>query len=86
MRGKDEQKLDVFSYISPEPRVPRDHPLRLLRAMTDEALQELKPQFDKLYAKTGRPSTKPARWQSRFVTIMAFGCSLVFAVTPQSVE
>jgi hypothetical protein len=42
MRGKDEQQLDVFSYISPEQRVPQDHPLRLLRAMTDEALQQLK--------------------------------------------
>ena len=39
MRGKDEQQLDVFSYISPEQRVPQDHPLRSLRAMTDEALR-----------------------------------------------
>jgi len=35
MRGKDEQQLDMFSYISPEQRVPQDHPLRSLRAMTD---------------------------------------------------
>ncbi len=56
MRGKDEQQLDVFSYISPEQRVPQDHPLRSLRAMTDEALQQLQPRFNKLYAKTGRPS------------------------------
>src|SRR5579862_38519 len=32
MRGQDEQQLDVFSYISPEQRVPQDHPLRPLRA------------------------------------------------------
>jgi len=56
MRGKDEQQLDVFSYISPEQRVPQDHPLRSLRAMTDEALQQLRPRFNSLYAKTGRPS------------------------------
>jgi IstB-like ATP binding protein len=37
MRGKDEQQLDVFSYISPEQRVPQDHPLRSLRAMTAAA-------------------------------------------------
>ncbi len=55
MRGNDEQQLDVFSYISPEQRVPQDHPLRSLRAMTDEALRELRPRFNKLYAKTGRP-------------------------------
>ena len=53
MRGKDEQQLDVFSYISPEQRVPQDHPLRPLRAMTDEALRELQPRFHKLYSKTG---------------------------------
>src|SRR5881296_3292361 len=61
MRGKDEQQLDAFSYISPEQRVPQDHPLRPLRAMTDEALRELQPRFNKLYAKTGRPSIAPEK-------------------------
>src|SRR5580658_9391014 len=61
MRGKDEQQLDVFSYISPEQRVPHDHPLRPLRVMTDEALQQLQPRFSKLYAKTGRPSIAPEK-------------------------
>jgi transposase len=61
MRGKDEQQLDVFSYISPEQRVPQDHPLRPLRAMTDEALQQLQPRFNRLYAKTGRPSIAPEK-------------------------
>ena len=50
MRGKDEQQFDVFSYVSPERRVPQDHPWRALRVMTDEALRE--PRFNKLYAKT----------------------------------
>jgi transposase len=61
MRGKDEQQLDVFSYVSPEQRVPQDHPLRSLRAMTDEALRDLQPRFNKLYAKTGRPSIAPEK-------------------------
>jgi len=61
MRGKDEQQLDVFSYVSPEQRVPQDHPLRPLRVMTDEALRELQPRFNKLYAKTGRPSMAPEK-------------------------
>ena len=60
MRGKDEQQLDVFSYVSPEQRVPHDHPLRSLRAMTDEALRELQPRFNKLYATTG-PSIAPEK-------------------------
>src|SRR5213075_3173696 len=61
MRGKDEQQLDVFSYVSPEQRVPQDHPLRPLRVMTDKALRELQPRFNKLYAKTGRPSIAPEK-------------------------
>lgn len=61
MRGKDEQQLDVFSYVSPEQRVPQDHPLRSLRAMTDDALRDLQPRFNKLYAKTGRPSIAPEK-------------------------
>jgi transposase len=61
MRGQDEQQLDVFSYVSPEQRVPQDHPLRPLRVMTDEALRELQPRFRQLYAKTGRPSIAPEK-------------------------
>src|SRR6202521_1346040 len=61
MRGDDKQQLDVFSYVSPEQRVPQDHPLRPLRVMTDEALQQLRPRFNKLYAKTGRPSIAPEK-------------------------
>src|SRR6202790_567948 len=61
MRGKDEQQLDAFSYVSPEQRVPQNHPLRPLRVMTDEALRELQPRFNKLYAKTGRPSIAPEK-------------------------
>jgi len=61
MRGKDEQQLDVFSYVNPEQRVPQDHPLRSLRAMTDEALRDLQSRFNQLYAKTGRPSIAPEK-------------------------
>jgi transposase len=60
MRGKDEQQLDVFSYVSPEQRVPQDHPLRSLRAMTDQALHQLRPRFN-YCTKTGRPSIAPEK-------------------------
>ena len=49
----------MFSYLSPEQRVPADHPLRAIRAMVDEVLRQLSPQFDRLYAKIGRPSIAP---------------------------
>src|SRR6266702_4332548 len=67
MRGNDEQQLDVFSYISPEERVPQDHPLRPLRFMTDEALQQLQPRFNNLYAKIGRPSIAPEKLLRAFL-------------------
>lgn len=59
MRGDDEQSGHLFSYLSPEQRVPADHPLRAIRQMTDEALRALSPQFEAIYAKTGRPSVPP---------------------------
>jgi transposase len=59
MRGTDQQQSHVFSYISPEQRVRKDHPLRPIRAMVDEILKQLSPQFNKMYAKVGRPSIPP---------------------------
>jgi len=61
MRGDDRQQAAIFSYISPEQRVPPDHPLRPIRQMVDEILHGLSPQFDALYARTGRPSIAPER-------------------------
>ena len=59
MRGSDQQQSHVFSYISPEQRVRSDHPLRPIRTMVDEILKQLSPQFDRMYAKVGRPSIPP---------------------------
>ena len=59
MRGSDQQQSHVFSYISPEQRVRKDHPLRPIRTMVDEILKQLSPQFNKMYAKVGRPSIPP---------------------------
>lgn len=61
MRGDDRQQAAMWSYISPEARVPQDHPLRPIRQMVDEVLQELSPQFGALYAQTGRPSIPPEK-------------------------
>src|ERR1700747_3912599 len=59
MRGTDQQQGHVFSYISPEQRVRKDHPLRPIRTMVDKVLKELSPEFDKMYSKVGRPSIPP---------------------------
>src|SRR5712672_1123333 len=59
MRGTDQQQGHVFSYISPEQRVRKDHPLRPIRVMVDKVLKELSPEFNKMYSKVGRPSIPP---------------------------
>src|ERR1700723_1423224 len=61
MRGDDMRQEGMFSYISPEKRVPADHPLRPIRKMVDEILKEMSPQFAKLYSEVGRPSIAPER-------------------------
>ena len=61
MRGADHQQSGMFSYISAERRVPKDHPLRAIRAMADAALRELGPCFATLYASYGRPSIAPEK-------------------------
>src|SRR3974390_3233517 len=61
MRGTDQQQNQMFSYLSPETRVRKDHPLRAIRAMVDEVLRALSPQFDRMYASEGRPSIAPEK-------------------------
>ena len=61
MRGMDHQQSHMFSYLSPEARVRKDHPLRAIRAMVDEVLRALSPQFDRMYAREGRPSIAPEK-------------------------
>src|SRR5215510_8063451 len=56
MRGDHKQQAPMWSYISPEQRIPQDHPLRPLRPLVDAVLKDLSPGFSRLYAKTGRPS------------------------------
>jgi transposase len=51
----------MFSYLSPEDRVPADHPLRSIRLMVDDALKALSPAFKRLYSEFGRPSIPPEK-------------------------
>jgi len=61
MRGDDQQQSELYSYISPEQRVPSDHPLRALRPRVDTILKRLSPRFDAMYAEGGRPSIAPEK-------------------------
>src|SRR3989442_4165901 len=51
----------MFSYLSPETRVRKDHPLRAIRVMVDEVITRLSPRFDAMYARVGRPSIPPEK-------------------------
>src|SRR5450631_2718824 len=70
MRGDDQQQNHMFSYLSPEMRVRKDHPLRAIRNMVDEVLAQLSGRFDTMYARVGRPSIAPEK-------LLAGGPSLV---------
>ncbi len=59
MRGTDRTQSKMFRYVSPEARIPEDHPLRATREMTNRALARLDRKFRKLYSHTGRPSVPP---------------------------
>jgi transposase len=61
MRGIDYQQSSAFSYLSPEERVPANHPLRPIREMIDAALAKLSPVFARIYSITGRPSIAPEK-------------------------
>jgi transposase len=51
----------MYSYLSPEERVRKDHPLRAIREQTDEIFRRMSPLFDAMYAEGGRPSIAPEK-------------------------
>ena len=61
MRGEDRQQVTMFSYVSPERRVPQDHPVRVIWVLSDAALQRLSGRFAQMYSRVGRPSIAPEK-------------------------
>ena len=61
MRGEVSPQEAMFSYVSPERRVPTEHPLRRIKADADQALRAISAELDGLYGSTGRPSIAPER-------------------------
>jgi transposase len=61
MRGADRPTGKLFSYASPDSRVPQDHPLRAIRLLVNAALERLSAAFAAIYADTGRPSIPPEK-------------------------
>ena len=61
MRGGDTRTGELFSYVDLEARVRRDHPLRAIRVIVNEALAALEREFASLYSPLGRPSIPPEK-------------------------
>jgi transposase len=59
MRGDDQRRDGLFSYVRLGSRIPANHPLRLIRRFADEALTALDAGFAVLYSENGLPSILP---------------------------
>ena len=73
MRGGFLDQGGMFSYISPEARVPPNHPLRKVRELVRDVLGELNRGLDKLYASEGRPSIPPEQLLSALLLQVFYG-------------
>jgi transposase len=73
MRGAFEDQGGLFSYISPEARIPASHPLRKIREFVREVLGELNHSLGKLYASEGRPSIPPEQLLSALLLQVFYG-------------
>jgi transposase len=61
MRGADQKQGSIYSYVSMERRIRKDHPLRKIRELVDGALGRMERELDAMYARRGRPSVAPER-------------------------
>jgi transposase len=73
MRGVFRDQGGLFSYVSPESRVPPGHPLRKIRGLVRDVLAELSRSFARLYAREGRPSVPPEQLLSALLIQVLYG-------------
>ena len=73
MRGTFSDQGGLFSYISPEARVPTNHPLRKIRELVRDVLSELDRSLGELYASEGRPSIAPEQLFSALLLQVFYG-------------
>ena len=59
MRGTDVTQDGMFSYLTLEDYVPKNHPLRAIREIVNAALREMDETFAAMYADSGRDSIPP---------------------------
>ncbi len=72
MRGKSRNQGMMLALVNLENRVSADHPLRIIKKMTDQNLKRLSPLFNQMYSHTGRPSIPPERILKSLLLIALF--------------
>ena len=73
MRGRFQDQAQLFSYVSPERRVPTNHPLRQIRQLVRDTLKDLSRSLGALYASEGRPSVPPEQLLSALLLQVFYG-------------
>jgi transposase len=73
MPGKFEDQGGLFSYVSPEARVPKDHPLRKIRELVRDVLEDLNRTLGRLYSDEGRPSIPAEQLLSALLLQVFYG-------------
>jgi transposase len=61
MRGEGRRQRSMLMVIDLQQRVPKEHPLRRIKQLTEAVLEELSAIFDRMYSLVGRPSIPPER-------------------------
>ena len=59
VRGDSNEQVWMLLAITPDQKVPQDHPIRAIKPIVDRALLSLSPTFNRMYSKLGRPSIPP---------------------------
>ena len=59
MRGRLDNQVDMLIALTPDQLVPQDHPIRRIKPIVDQALKDMSPTFNRMYAEVGRPSIPP---------------------------
>ena len=60
MRGQQDPQVKMLAFVDLEARVPPEHPLRIIKALADQALAAPSPEFNHMYREVGRPSIPPS--------------------------
>ena len=83
MRGSGDPQEVMLAVVNLEERVPKDHPLRTIKTVADEALERLSPEFDRMYSKVGRASVPPERLlkASLLISLYSVLCSESVQIT-----